>query len=231
MQSSTHKAESLVELGLVVGLLVRAAQANALAEELANMLSRGHDASVLVGNVVLHAGLLVNGELDTLIDGATKAAVVVAGVDVVGIVLGVVDMVLGAVAAQAVGGDFKLAATIAKGQETEDAEKEADGFGGNGLDGTDIDGLGVVAEPVAKVNAGNGELVESLAAHGAGHGDLEEGICDITVAPCFPVSLISTITVTANVSGWVWNVQFWPSILDIPAMLPAPKARAGLANR
>jgi hypothetical protein len=141
VQAGAHQTERLVELVLVPASTVGPSQADTLAKEPAHMQSGGHDARLLVGNVVLQAGAGINGQLHALIDRAPEPAVVLCGVEVVGIVLGVVDVVLGAVAAQAVCGDLELARAIAKGHEAQDPEKDADGFGGDVLDGADIDCL------------------------------------------------------------------------------------------
>ena len=154
------------------------------------MKSARHDISTLVGNVVLHASLLINGQLNTLVDGPSQAAVVLAGVHVVRIILGVVDVVLRAVAAEPVRSDLKLAGAVAEAEEAEHAKQQADGLCRDGLDGTDVDGLAVVSQPVAKVDTGDHHLVELLAAHGAGHQDLEQGIFNVAMTPCIlPSSL------------------------------------------
>ncbi|EPE06016.1 hypothetical protein F503_02845 [Ophiostoma piceae UAMH 11346] len=173
VQTGAEETQGLVEVILVAGAAVGAAELDAAAEELAHVVGTGHDVGALVCNVVLHAGLGVDAELDALVDGATQAGIVAAGIDVVGVVLGVVDVVLGAVAAQTVGGDLELFGAVAKGQEAENTEQQTDGLGRDGLDGTDIDGLAVVAQPVAKVDTRDRELVKLLAADGAGHEQLQ----------------------------------------------------------
>jgi len=62
-------------------------------------------------------------------------------IDVVGIIFRIIDMVLWAVAAKTFRGDFELLCAISECHEPEDPEKNANGFGGNVLDSTDIDGL------------------------------------------------------------------------------------------
>lgn len=135
------------------------------------MFTGGHDARAFVGDVVLHAGLGVNGELSLLVDGPTEASVVLAGIaGAVAISLGVVNVVLGTVGSckgvlvhctlssgkeghtEALGGDFELLASIAKGHEAKNAEEQTDGLRGHRLDGSDIDGLGVVSQPVTEVD-------------------------------------------------------------------------------
>lgn len=183
MQASAHQAKGFVEVDLVLAFLVAAAELDTVGKELSDMLGRGHNVTRLKGNVLFHAGALVNGKLSFLVDGATEAVVVLAGVDIVGVILGVVNVVFGAVAADSIGSDFEFSGAVSKSHETKDAEEQTDGFGRDRLDGTDVDGLGVVAEPVAKVDTGDHDLVEIFARKGVGHGEGEQGILDVTVAP------------------------------------------------
>lgn len=57
------------------------------------MESTCHDVRVLIGDVVLHACLFIDGQLDALVDGASQATVILTCVFVVGIVLWVVNVV------------------------------------------------------------------------------------------------------------------------------------------
>ncbi len=184
VQASAHEAESLVAIGLVLVLFVTTAKFDAAGEELANMLGRCHNVIRFGGDVFLHAISLVDGEFGILVDGASEAVVVLTGVDIVGIILGVVNVVFGTVAAESIGGDFKLGGAVAKGHEAKNAEEQTDCFGGNSLDSTDIDGLGVVAKPVAKVDTRDHELAELFAVEGLCHGNGEQRIFNIAVAPC-----------------------------------------------
>jgi hypothetical protein len=183
VQSSTHETESLILVRLSLRILVSAAELNHTAKEASDELGRGHDTGALVGNVVLHARLWVDRELSFLINGTSKATVILASVDILGVVLGVVDVLLRAVAAQSLSGNLELAGAVAKGHEAENAKEETDGFGRNGLDSADIDSLGVISEPVSKVRARNVDLVELLAIEGTSQGEGEESIFDIAVSP------------------------------------------------
>lgn len=144
MQASSEQTKSLVNLSLVTTVLVAPSELNALAEKVADVLGRSHDASILIGDVVLHARLLVNAELYALINRAAESAVVLGGILVLGVVLGVVDVVLGTVAAKTISCDLELAGAIAKSHKTQDTEQQPDSLGGNGLDSADIDGLGII---------------------------------------------------------------------------------------
>ena len=57
------------------------------------MESTRHDVRVLVGDVILHACLFIDGQLDALVDRASQATVILTRVLVIGVVLGVVNMV------------------------------------------------------------------------------------------------------------------------------------------
>ena len=95
--ASAKEPQSLVQIGLVSILVVTAGELNGATEELADEASRGGDSRVFVGNVVLQTGALIDGELDALIDGSAKTLVILAGIEVICVVLGVVDVLLGAV--------------------------------------------------------------------------------------------------------------------------------------
>lgn len=71
-----------------------------------------------------------------------------------------------------------------------------------------INGLGVVPQPVAKVNALDSHGVELLAAERASHEKLEQGILDVTMAPVCPFDLGngSDIASTKGVS-WKGSVE------------------------
>lgn len=147
------------------------------------MERRSHDIGTLVGNVVLHSSLPVDRELDALIYGTAQSSVVLAGILVISIVLGIVDMIFRSVAAEALGGDLELLRTIAKTQEAKNAKEKSDSFGRNRLDRADIDGLRVISKPVAEVDTRDHKLVELLASNGSCHQDRKKGILDIAMTP------------------------------------------------
>lgn len=183
MKAGSHQPECFVEILLVLSVLVAAAELDAASEQAADVLARGHNAGPLIGDVVLHARLRINAQFTTLVDGGSQASIILASIFVLGIILWVVDVVFRAVATEALGSDLELAGAIAKGEEAEDAEEEADGLSRDRLDGANINSLGVVTQPVAEVGSGDGHLVEFLAIPGAGHGERQEGIFNIAVAP------------------------------------------------
>lgn len=147
------------------------------------MLSRRHDSSSLIGNVILHASVRVDGKLGSFIDWTTKATVILAGIDIVCVVFGVVNVVFGTVTAKTVGRDFEFAGTVTESEETEDTKQKTDSFGRNRLDSAYIDSLRIIAKPVAEVDTRDHDLTELLAMHGLSHGKREQGIFDVAMAP------------------------------------------------
>ena len=143
-----------------------------------------HATGTLVCNVVLHACLGIDRQLSFFVDWASKALIVLTSINVLGVILGVVDVVLGTVAAQSFGSDLELARAVAEGHETENAEQKANGLGRNRLDSTDIDSLGIISKPVSEVDTRNVDFVELLAVEGLSLGKDQECICDIAVTPC-----------------------------------------------
>lgn len=184
VQASSEQTQRLVEVLVPPAVLVSSTVFDGTTEKLAKKPGRGRDADPLVGNVVLHAGLGVDGELLPLVDGSTEAPVVAAGILIVGIVLGVVNVLLGPVAAEPVVGDLELAGTVAEGHESEDAEEQTNGLGRYRLDGAHIDSLGVISRPVSKVDLLHHEAGELLAAvEGLGGSEAKQDIGDVTMAP------------------------------------------------
>lgn len=96
MAASTKKSQSLVQIGLVSTIVVTAGKLDGAPEELANQTSRGFDTSVLVGNVVLQTSALIDGQLGALVNRATETPVILACIQVIRVVLGVVNVLFGA---------------------------------------------------------------------------------------------------------------------------------------
>lgn len=94
VQTSAHQPKCLVQVLLSVFARVITPQFDTLGEEAPHMERTRHDISILVRNIILHARFLIHGQLDTLINWASQASVVLASVFVVCIVLRVVDVVL-----------------------------------------------------------------------------------------------------------------------------------------
>lgn len=184
MESSTEQTQGLVEIRLATTVLVLATKLDTTTKKPPDKLCRGHDTGALVRNVVLHARPRVDCELCPLIDGASQTPVIVSSILALGVPLGVVDVLFGAVAAKTLGGDLEFAGTVAKGHEAQDAEEQTNGLGRHHLDGADIDGLGVVTSPVAEVGLLDHEIGELLAAVvGLGSGEAEQDVFDVAMAP------------------------------------------------
>ena len=168
MQSSSHKAKSLVLIRLSSRVLVSTGKLDGTSKEFLDVPGGSHATGTLVCNVVLHACLGIDRQLSFFVDWASKALIVLTSINVLGVILGVVDVVLGTVAAQSFGSDLELARAVAEGHETENAEQKANGLSRNRLDSTDIDSLGIVSKPVSEVDTRDVDLVELLAVEGLG---------------------------------------------------------------
>ena len=128
MTSGPQQPQSLVQIRLVLIAIVLPPEVDRPLEQILDESRRRDDAEVFRGDVVFQAGPLVDGQLLPLVDGSSQSFVVLTGVDVVGVVLRVVDVLLGSVAAQAVAGDFELLGGVAEAHEAEDPEDDADCF-------------------------------------------------------------------------------------------------------
>lgn len=93
MEASAQETKCLVEVLLAIILAIATSQFDTLGKKPSDVECAGHDVRVLVGNVVLHSGLFVNGQLHTFVNRSPQASVVLASILVVGVVLGIVDMV------------------------------------------------------------------------------------------------------------------------------------------
>jgi hypothetical protein len=114
---------------------------NASTKEIPHMLRRSHDASLLIGNIVLQTGSRINGKLNPLIDRPTQSAVVLGSIEIVCIVFRIVDVIFWTIAAKTFGGNFEFLRAKSKSHESEDPEKNPNRFCGNVFDRTDIDCL------------------------------------------------------------------------------------------
>ena len=95
-------------------------------------------------------------------------------------------MLLWPVAAESVAGDLELLRSVAEAHEAEDPEQDADSLSRDHLDGADIDGLRVVAQPVAKVNTLHVHLAELLAGPAADEQG-EQCVLNVSMAPVLPL--------------------------------------------
>ena len=87
------------------------------------------------------------------------------------------------VAAEAIPGDLKFLGAVAEAHETQDPKNDTNGFGADVFDGAHVDGLAIIAQPVAKVNSLHVQLAEFLASCSTGHKDVEQGVLDVSMAP------------------------------------------------
>jgi hypothetical protein len=142
--------------------------------------------------------------------------VVLPGIDVVGVVFGVVDVLFGAVASKPLTCHLKLAGTcsvvlasavyeaemssltITKAHESKHPEQKPDSVGTDILDSANIDSLGVITKPVAKVDTLDIKLGELLvAADDTGSQESKKGIFDIAMTPVLTLDLARTSNVTS----------------------------------
>ena len=77
--------------------------------------------SIFIGNVVFHASIHVDLELN-LLDRTSKTRIILASVQVISIVLGIVNVLFWPIYTEPFFRNFKLASGISKGQETKDPD-------------------------------------------------------------------------------------------------------------
>jgi hypothetical protein len=96
--------------------------------------------------------------------------------------LGVVNVLLGPIAAQPIAGDFKLLGAVSKRHEAQDPEQDADSLCRHHLHRTHVDGLRVITQPVAKIDPLHIHLAELLA-RPAGDEEGKQRVFNVTMAP------------------------------------------------
>jgi hypothetical protein len=142
--------------------------------------------------------------------------VVLPGIDVVGVVFGIVDVLFGAVTSKPLACDLKFAGTcdvvltaavylaemisltISKAHEPKHPEQKPDSIGADILDSANIDSLRVVTKPVAKVDTLDIKLGELLvAADDASGQESKKSVFDIAMTPVLALDLARTSNVTS----------------------------------
>ena len=190
VEGSAKKAERLPLVVLVV--LTRSAELDGTDEVVLDEAGGSVKLAALGGDVVLHTIALVNLEL-ARVKGAPELVVVGHDSRVASLVVGVASWVVNVLDSEVVPetlrSDLKLAGGIAKLEEAKHGDNVDDASGGEDLECRDIDGLGHVTQPVAKIDAGDVGLGELLAAvlaaakdgtNDTGTGSrLDEGLDDI----------------------------------------------------
>jgi hypothetical protein len=145
MISSSQKSESFVKVILVTISVVLASQLDAAFVQIADKSSRCCDASILRSNIVLETGPLVNTQLTAFVNWSTKAAIVLAGIEIVSVVFGIVDVLFWAVAAETFSSDFELLCSETEAQKAENPQQETDRFCADHLDRAYIYSLRVIS--------------------------------------------------------------------------------------
>jgi len=140
----------------------------------------GSPTSALVRDIILHAGAWVDFQLPR-VNKATQPLVIFARILTIGIAKRIVNVLLGSIDAKAFFGDLELLGGVAMRQEREHpnlkgvsalacagrwavvpssmappvTHKNPDGRGIDTLQAADVNSLGVVSQPVAKVDTGD----------------------------------------------------------------------------
>jgi hypothetical protein len=95
MVSCSKETESFIKIVLVVSAFILASKLDAAPIKIANHSSRSSDSTILGSNVHLETGSFVDGKLSTFVDWATETWIVLPSVQVVGIVLGIINVLFG----------------------------------------------------------------------------------------------------------------------------------------
>lgn len=95
MIGCSEQTEGLVQIIFVVAPLVLSSKLDAAPVKVANHASRGCNATVFRGNVCFETSSFIDSKLPTLVDRCAEARVILSGVNVVGVIFGVVDVLLG----------------------------------------------------------------------------------------------------------------------------------------
>ena len=97
---------------------VNPAEVNTSRNAVSDVARAGCPSTTVIGDVILHAGARIDQEL-LFLDGPSETRIVLPGILVVGIVLGVVNVLLGAVDTESLLGDLEFSGGVAKGQEAQ----------------------------------------------------------------------------------------------------------------
>lgn len=142
MQPGAQETKCLIELRVIIGTIEISSQTDAFVENSPDVRSRSNNASLLICNVILHSSSVVNGQFDTWVDGATQPPIVLSGIGIVCIVLGVINVIFGTIATQALWSNLELLGARAKSYETKDPHQNANSLGRDVLDSGKINSPG-----------------------------------------------------------------------------------------
>jgi len=143
--------------------------------------------------------------------------VVLSGIDVVGVIFGVVNVFFGAVTSKPLACDLEFAGTcdavltfavyvhtettsltISEAHKSKNPEQKPDSVGTDILDSANIDSLRVITKPVAKVDTLDIELRELLVtADDASSQESKESVFDISMTPVLTFDLARASNVTS----------------------------------
>ena len=143
------------------------------------------NSKILVSYVILHTRLLVDFELDRL-HWWSKSLIILPSIGIVGIVLGIIDVLLWSINPKPFFGDLELGSCIAKGEKREDPDKDPDGGRLYAFQRAYVNSLAVVSKPITKVNTFDhhrGPLMASDKRHRLEH------VFDVSMPPIMTFNL------------------------------------------
>ena len=123
MKTLSQTSEGLAQVCLLAArppstMSVNPAEMNTSRNTVSDVARAGCPSTTVIGNVILHACVRIDHEL-LLLYRPSETRIVLPRVLVVGIVLWVVNMLLGAVHAQSLLGDLEFSGGVTKGQEAQ----------------------------------------------------------------------------------------------------------------
>ena len=95
----------------------------------------------------------------------------------------IINVLFWSIAAESFCGDLKLFGAVAKAHETEHPEDHPNGFCRYVLDGPHINRLGIVSQPVPKVDPLDIEFPKFLTASSSGHEDVKQSVFNVSMTP------------------------------------------------
>ena len=153
-----------MKIGFVSATRKLPAKLDASSKKIANKTGRGGDSNVLCSNVVLKPSFWVDSQLATLVYWTSQPSVILASINIVCVVLRVIDVLLGAIAAKSICSHLEFFGAITKAHEAQNPKNDTDGFRTDIFDSSDVHGLTVIPQPVTKIHSLYVKLSELLAA-------------------------------------------------------------------
>ena len=92
-------------------------------------------------------------------------------------------MLFRSVAAQSVRSYFEFFGCVSKAHESKNPENNPNSLSADIFDGSHVDRLTIVTQPITEINPFDVQLAKFLAPCRAGHQDIEEGVLDVAMSP------------------------------------------------